>query len=83
MIANLFSASPVATCAGGLFPPFGGICPDAFTMWTLSPPQLGSLPFFPTADSAGLYYFHLPSNTLTALAGVRFEAIGIEYTLAG
>jgi hypothetical protein len=82
-VANLFSASPAAACTGGLFPSFGGICPDAYTLWIMTPPQLGSLPFFPTADAAGLYYFHLPSNSLPAFAGVTFEAIGLEYTPAG
>ena len=55
MVANLFSASPVATCGSVVFPPPGGSASNGFTTWILTPPQLGSLPFFATTDSAGIY----------------------------
>jgi hypothetical protein len=81
-IANLFSASPAATCGGPLFPP-GGLCPDTFTAFCLTPPQLGTPPYFPIADSAGLYYFQVLSPTLAPFIGTVFEGIAIEYVLPG
>jgi len=83
MVANLFSASPVATCGSFLFPNAGGVCFDATTNWILTPPQFGSQPFFVTTDAAGMYLFQLPTGTLTNLAGITFEALGVEYTAAG
>jgi hypothetical protein len=82
LIANLFSASPAATCGGPLFPA-GGICPDPVTLFCLTPPQLGAPPFFATADAAGMYVFQIPTGTLMGLIGQTFEGIAIEYTLPG
>ena len=83
MVANLFSASPVATCGELLVSHAGGICFERATNWILTPPQLGSQPFFATTDAAGMYLYQLPSGTLTSLSGITFEAIGVEYTAAG
>jgi hypothetical protein len=82
MVANLFSNSPIPTCGGPLLPP-GGICPDAYTSWILTPPQLGSLPFFTTVDGGGVYLFQVPTGTLTSLIGFTFDAIGVQYTPTG
>lgn len=81
-VANLFSASPAATCGLALLPP-GGICPDSFTTYILTPPQFGALPFFPTVDTTGLYFFQIPTGTLAAFAGFTFEGIAVEYTGSG
>ena len=82
LVANLFSSTPAGSCGGPLFPS-GGICPDGVTVWTLSPPQFGSQPFFVTADLAGMYLFQLGTGTLSALSGLTFEGIAIEYNSLG
>jgi hypothetical protein len=82
LVANLFSATPAASCGGPLFPA-NGICPDAVTVWVFTPPQFGAPPFFVTADAAGMYLFQVPAGTLAAFIGLTFEAIGVEYTPGG
>jgi hypothetical protein len=81
-VANLFSGTPAVSCGGALFPA-GGICPDAVTVWILTPPQLGAAPFFVTADAAGMHLYQVATGTFASLAGMTYEGIAIEYTAGG
>jgi hypothetical protein len=82
MVANIFSAVNPSTCGGPLLPS-GGICPDALTSMILTPPQLGSPPYFVTTDAAGIYLFQVPAPTLVGLIGQTFWGIAVEFTLPG
>ncbi len=80
-VFNLFSLTPAGSCGGPLFPVPSGICFDGVTLLCITS-FVGIPPIDTVTDANGIYAWQSAPGQFTSLAGLTFEAIAVQYTLA-